>query len=174
MYSLVENNFIEYLECFTEKKPSDEVIWYGCKILDHGLTPSTFSLILSYFRGMNTAVRCNGQRLWNTRVTTTFSSWHLCPTYMPQFTQKTKNGRNKPALKFCYKYSFIFMSPPWMTLKITLGNASHSPCHLTSKDTCHRTGLRCTPSSLEIFPRVFPFLLFFRLCPNPDGTSPHC
>ena len=106
-------------------------------------------------------MRCNGQRLWNTRVTTTFSFWHLCPTYMPKFTLKTKNGRNQPALKFLYKYSFILMLPPWMTLKIILGNASHAPCHLTSEDTCYRTGLQCTLSSLEIFPWVFPFLFFF-------------
>lgn len=52
MYLLVGNNFIEYLKCFTEKT-SDDVMW----MQDSGspLTPkSTFSLILPYYKSMNT------------------------------------------------------------------------------------------------------------------------
>lgn len=52
MHLLVENNFIDYLRCFTEKT-SDDIMW----MQDSGLplTPtSTFSLILPFYKGMNT------------------------------------------------------------------------------------------------------------------------
>lgn len=105
MYLLVGNNVIEYLKWFTEKT-SDDVMW----LQDSGspLTPtSTFSLILPYYKGINT-------HLWNVmdRGVIIIKSPPLClfghpwTPYMPERTQMAKNGRNKPTLKFPSKTVF--------------------------------------------------------------------
>lgn len=133
--------------------------------------PLTFSFFLLYFEGMNI-------QLWDVMgrgIVILKSPFFLIspPTYILELTQMAKDGRNKPTLRFHYKYSFILTSPLWMTLKITLGNASHVLCNLIPWG--HVSQNRSAVHFVSIGNFSLSFFLFFSCpCLNPDETNLHC
>lgn len=154
---MVENSLIESLEWFTEKT-LDDVIW-----LQPSPTPyqhlASFSHVL---KAWMLSCEKQWQMCCHTQVTAMFSCWHICLPF-PPYTWTYTNERGKPTYKFFYKYSFILTSPLWMTLKIALGNASHTlgnlfpwGCLSQSRSVVRAVFLGCFPLILFLF---FPFLI---------------